>query len=162
MSDHARLAQLEAEHVELVLRRFDRSDAWDLGRSIAERALNEGFPVAVDVRTSTGILFHASLPGATADNDVWATKKAATALRFETSTALLEARIENGGRDMYEPGWLDPVDYAVAGGAVPIRVDGVGVVAVATVSGLPSADDHDLAVAGIRSLEIAGPFLDGV
>lgn len=152
MRDHARLAQLETEHLELVLRRFDRRDAWALGRWIAERALSEGFSVAVDVRTSSGILFHASLPGATADNDVWAAKKAATALRFETSTALLEARIENGGRDMYEPGWLDPAIYAVAGGAVPLRVDGVGVVAVATVSGLPSADDHDLVVDSIRNL----------
>ncbi|KAA0959840.1 hypothetical protein FQ142_13305 [Microbacterium sp. ANT_H45B] len=152
MSDHARLAQLEAEHGDLVLRRFDRRDAWYLGRAIAERALTDGLPVAVDVRTSSGILFHASLPGATGDNDVWAGKKAATALRFEASTALLEARIENGARDMHEPGWLDPAAYAVAGGAVPLRVDGVGVVAVATVSGLPSADDHDLVVAGIRGL----------
>ncbi len=153
MTDDTRIAQLEREHVELVLRRFDRRDAWELGRSIAERAVAEGHPVAVDVRTSSGILFHASLPGATADNDVWAAKKAATALRFETSTALLEARIENGGRDMYEPGWLDPAVYAVAGGSVPVRVEGVGVVAVATVSGLPSADDHDLVVDGIRSLQ---------
>lgn len=152
MTDAARLEQLEAEHVELVLRRFDRRDAWELGRAIAERALADGHPVAVDVRTASGILFHASLPGATADNDVWAAKKSATALRFETSTALLESRIENGGRDMHEPGWLDPAVYAVAGGAVPIRVESVGVVAVATVSGLPSADDHDLVVAGIRSL----------
>lgn len=154
MSDEARLAQLEREHVELVLRRFDRKDAWELGRAIAERALAEGHPVAVDVRTSSGILFHASLPGATGDNDVWAAKKAATALRFETSTALLEARVENGGRDMHEPGWLDPATYAVAGGAVPIRVNGVGVVAVVTVSGLPSADDHDLVVEGIRALRL--------
>lgn len=152
MSDQTRIAQLEKEHVELVLRRFDRRDAWELGRSIAERALAEGHPVAVDVRTPSGVLFHASLPGATADNDAWAAKKAATALRFETSTALLEARIEQGGRDMYEPGWLDPVVYAVAGGSVPIRVDGVGVVAVATVSGLPSSDDHDLVVEGITGL----------
>lgn len=152
MTDQTRLAQLEKEHVELVLRRFDRAEAWQLGRSIAERALAQGAPVAVDVRTASGILFHASLPGATADNDAWVQKKAATALRFETSTALLEARVASGGRDMFEPGWLDAVTYAVAGGAVPIRVEGVGVVAVATVSGLPSADDHDLVVEGIAAL----------
>jgi len=35
---------------------------------------------------------------------------------------------------------------------VPVRVEGVGVVAVATVSGLPSADDHDLVVEGITAL----------
>lgn len=150
----ARLAKLEREHIELVLRRFGREEAWELGRSIAEHALTEGNPIVVDIRTSGGILFHASMPGATTDNDVWVAKKAATALRFETSTALLEARVASGGRSMYESGWLDPAVYAVAGGAVPLKVDGVGVVAVATVSGLPSADDHDAVVGGIRALRL--------
>lgn len=150
------LARLEAEHLDLILERFDRADAWRLGSSIAERALRESYPIAVDVRTASGVLFHASLPGATSDNDSWAEKKAAAALRFETSTALLEARIEAGGRDMFEPGWLDPAVYAIAGGAVPIRVRGVGVIAVATVSGLPSADDHDTVVDGLKGLQLPG------
>ncbi|WEK61525.1 MAG: heme-degrading domain-containing protein [Candidatus Microbacterium colombiense] len=152
MSDDGWLKRLEAEHLELELTRFDRADAWHLGRAIAEHALAGSHPVAIDVRTAGGILFHASMPGATADNDEWVRRKAATALRFETSTALLEARVAAGGRDMFEPGWLDPAVYAVAGGAVPIRVSGVGVVAVATVSGLPSADDHDLVVQALTEL----------
>lgn len=154
MSDEAtaRLAVLEKQHRELRVKRFCRKDAWVLGSYLAERALAESHPVVVDIRTAAGILFHASLPGATPDNDDWAARKAATALRFETATALLEARIEAGGRDMYEPGWLDPVTYAVAGGAVPIHVTGVGVVAVVTMSGLPSAQDHDTVVDGILEL----------
>lgn len=152
MIDDAWLARLEAEHLALDLPRFDRRDAWRLGSSIAERALAAAHPVAIDVRTASGILFHASMPGATADNDEWVRRKAATAFRFETSTALLEARVVAGGRDMFEPGWLDPAEYAVAGGAVPVRVTGVGVVAVATVSGLPSADDHDLVVQALMEL----------
>ena len=42
--------------------------------------------------------------------------------------------------------------YTLAGGAVPIRVAGAGVVAVATVSGLSSQDDHALVVEGLRGL----------
>ena len=153
MSAEARLEYLEEQDRTLVLPRFDRKDAWELGRFLAEKAIVEGYPVVVDVRTASGILFHASLPGATSDNDSWAAKKAATALRFETSTALLAARIQNGGRDLHEPGWLDRATYAVAGGAVPVRVEGVGVVAVATLSGLASDDDHDTVVDGILALE---------
>ncbi|PRA79713.1 heme-degrading domain-containing protein [Microbacterium sp. MYb66] len=154
MSDEAkaRLAELEEQHETLTVERFERSDAWELGRYLADKALAAGYPVAVDVRTAAGILFHASLPGATSDNETWVAKKAATALRFEAATALLEARINAGGRDMYEPGWLDPGTYAVAGGAVPIRVRGAGVVAVATVSGLASDQDHDLVVDAIKEL----------
>ena len=153
MSAEARLEYLEEQDRTLVLPRFDRKDAWELGRFLAEKAIVEGYPVVVDVRTASGILFHASLPGATSDNDSWAAKKAATALRFETSTALLAARIQNGGRDLHEPGWLDRATYAVAGGAVPVRVKGVGVVAVATLSGLASDVDHDTVVDGILALE---------
>lgn len=151
-NDAAWLARLEAEHTELELERFDRGDAWRLGSLIAEKALQESYPVAIDVRTSAGVLFHASMPGATADNDEWVARKAATALRFETSTALLEARAATDDRDMFADGWLDPVKYTISGGAVPIRVKGVGVVAVATVSGLPSADDHDTVVQALKEL----------
>lgn len=155
MTDDEWLSRLEHEHIELELDRFDRADAWRLGRAIAERGLAESASIAVDIRTASAVLFHASLPGATADNDSWVAKKAATALRFETSTALLEARVAAGGRDPMEPGWLDAATYAVAGGAVPVRVRGVGVVAVATVSGLPSADDHALVTDALRELRDA-------
>ena len=47
---------------------------------------------------------------------------------------------------------LSGADYADSGGAVPIRVKGVGMVAVATVSGLPQVEDHKLVVRGIRAL----------
>ena len=39
---------------------------------------------------------------------------------------------------------LSVARYTTHGGAVPIRVRGVGQVAVATVSGLPQAEDHAL------------------
>ncbi len=155
MSAEEWLARLEAEHRELELTGFDRADAWQVGSALASRALREGMPVAVDIRTSAGVLFHASLPGATADNDEWIRRKSATALRFEASTALLAARTDAEGRSMFEPGWLDPAEYTIAGGAVPVRVRGVGTVAVVTVSGLASEVDHDLVVQALRELAAA-------
>ncbi|GAA1447557.1 heme-binding protein [Leifsonia poae] len=147
-----RIAQLEAEEAGLVLTGFDRRDAWELGSRLARIAVEQGLPVVVDIRTSTGILFHASLPGATADNDSWVEKKSRTALRFELSTALLTAQAERDDIPFLSPGWLDPAVYTLAGGAVPIRVAGVGVVAVATVSGLASDVDHQLVVDAVREL----------
>jgi uncharacterized protein (UPF0303 family) len=45
---------------------------------------------------------------------------------------------------------LDPADYAAHGGAFPVRIRNVGVVAVVTVSGLPQAEDHALVVTALE------------
>jgi uncharacterized protein (UPF0303 family) len=87
-------------------------------------------------------------PGVTADQEVWIERKAALVQRMEASGALVEARFD--GFDPGSIGWLDH-RYAITAGAFPIRVRGVGVVAVATASGLASQDDHDLIVEGIRA-----------
>lgn len=148
------IERLEAEEVALVLPRFDRADAWRLGTLITERAMAEGLGVAVDIRRSGHVLFHASLEGATADNDEWIRRKSALVLRFEASSLLLTRRFAASGRDPFDSavGWLDHDDYVLAGGSVPIRVDGVGVVAAATVSGLAQEVDHALVVDALRTL----------
>ena len=63
----------------------------------------------------------------------------------------LAERLSQLGADPYAPGWLDPVDYAVTGGSVPVRVAGAGVMAAVTVSGLASEDDHRLAASCMRA-----------
>lgn len=142
-----RRAELERQHKELTLPRFDLEDAWRVGSWVAEAGLAAGHPIAVDIRRPGHVLFHAALPGAAPDNDVWVAQKSTACLRLEMSTALMTLRFEERGLDPLR-GWL-PDDAIAAGGSVPVRVDGVGVVAALTVSGLASDDDHDLAVAAL-------------
>lgn len=144
-----RRAVLERQHRELVLPRFELADAWAVGAWIVERALAAGHAIAVDIRRPGHVLFHAALPGATPDNDVWVAQKSAACLRLEASTALVSLRFAEAGLDPLR-GWL-PEGSIAAGGSVPVRVAGVGVVAALTVSGLASDDDHDLAVAALAS-----------
>ncbi len=42
-------------------------------------------------------------------------------------------------------------EYAAHGGAFPVRVEGVGIVGVVTVSGLAQGDDHALVTEALRS-----------
>jgi uncharacterized protein (UPF0303 family) len=125
---------------------------WLLGSRLAERARRDRHAVMIDIRRPASVLFRAAMPGTTADQDSWIERKSATAFRFESSTLLVGLRMQADGRDPFADGWLDPVTYTLAGGAVPIRVSGAGVVAVATVSGLSSQDDHALVVDELRSL----------
>ncbi|MGA1836671.1 heme-binding protein [Herbiconiux sp. 11R-BC] len=149
----ARIAELEAELEELVLPAFSRLDAWRLGNIITATALDAGHRVATDIRTPAGlVLFRSALEGTTADQETWIAGKARTVLRLETSSALAAARFAEGGIDAAGMGWLPFPEYALAGGSVPVRVAGTGVVAAVTASGLSSDDDHALVVAGLREL----------
>jgi uncharacterized protein (UPF0303 family) len=147
MSDDL-IEQLERQEQELVLTRFDNADAWWLGGLLWELAGDR--PVAIDIRRGTQQLFHAAKPGAVADNDRWIERKVRVVERFGASSFLVGRRLAAAGKQLDAGAGLDPADYAAHGGAFPIRVLNVGVVAVVTVSGLPQAEDHALVVAAIR------------
>ncbi|GAA1056871.1 hypothetical protein GCM10017608_11130 [Agromyces luteolus] len=147
-----RIETLRAEEGELVFPAFGLTEVWRLGARIVERAMQAGFKITVDIRKPGAILFRAALPGSTPDQQFWVDGKSATALRLERSTAVLEAEFGEMGFDPASIGWLPREQYVLGGGSVPIRVSGVGVVAVATVSGLASDEDHDLVTECLREL----------
>lgn len=152
----ARITELQRHEEELVFASFTYADAWRLGSLLAERGLAAGHAIGIDIRRPGLILFRAALPGATADQEEWIRRKSASAFRFESSTALLHARFTAAGADKTLEGSLNPAEYSMSGGAFPIRVFGAGVVAVITVSGLASDDDHQLVVDAITEYLAAG------
>ena len=145
------IEELEAEWAELVLQGFDEGTALKLGRILVDLAVAGNLPVVIDIRTPDRTLFHAAMPGSAPLNDLWARRKSATALKFHEASLLVGARNRERGATLERHG-LDLLEYADHGGAVPVRVAGVGVVAAATVSGLPQVDDHRLVVRGLRLL----------
>jgi uncharacterized protein (UPF0303 family) len=144
------IADLEAEAAATVLGRFDELAALRLGQILVDLALAEELPVVIDIRTPDRTLFHAGLPGSTPLNDLWTRRKSNTALRFHQSSLLVGARNRAGGRTLESEG-LSLAEHADHGGAVPIRVRDVGVVAAATVSGLPQIEDHRLVMRGLTA-----------
>lgn len=147
----ADIAALEAEAARLVLPRFSDETALRLGLVLVELARNQRLPVVINIRTPDRTLFHASLPGATPLNDLWARRKSNTTLLFQEASLLVGARNRAKAETLAKRG-LSAEDHADHGGAVPIRVKDVGVVAVATVSGLPQIEDHRLVVRAITAL----------
>lgn len=142
---------LEAEAAALVLPAFSEETALRLGLDLVEFARADGLPVVINVRTADRTLFHAALPGSSPENDAWARRKSNVALHFHAPSLLVGARLRAKERTLADQG-LPATDYAAHGGAVPIRVQGTGVVAVVTVSGLPQVEDHRLVVQALRRL----------
>lgn len=145
MSDEL-IAELERQERELVLSRFDHADAWVLGGLLVNLAGGRGLPVAIDIRHGTQQVFHAGLAGSTADNDAWIERKVRVVQRYGASSYLVGRRMAAKGVELDASMGVDPALYAAHGGAFPIRIAHVGIVAVVTVSGLPQADDHALVV----------------
>lgn len=151
MTEFPTLSELQAEADDLILPQFSETEALVLGGILAEMASTGGMPVVINIRSANRTLFHAALPGSAPLNDLWARRKSATALMFHESSLMVGTRHRDKGETLAKHG-LSEADYADHGGAVPVVVAGVGMVAVATVSGLPQLDDHRLVIEGLRRL----------
>ncbi|GIF22263.1 uncharacterized protein (UPF0303 family) [Actinoplanes tereljensis] len=143
------LEELEEQERDLVFDGFSNADAWRLGCLLVELAGDK--PVAIDIRRGTQQLFHAGLEGSTADNDAWIARKVRVVERYGASSYLVGRRLAAKGQELDAGMGVNPADYAAHGGAFPIRIRNVGIVAVVTVSGLPQAEDHALVVQALRA-----------
>lgn len=145
------IAALESQERELVFARFDNADAWRLGCLLVELAQERELGITIDVRRGTQQLFHAALPGTTADNDSWVERKVRVVERFGASSYLVGLRAVAKGTTFAVQHDLSLQQYAAHGGCFPVRVADVGVVGTVTVSGLAQTDDHALVVEALRT-----------
>ena len=126
------------------LKKFEQTDAWNLGVIAHDLAAERNYPIAIDIRQDKTSLFTVRLPGATEVNLDWARRK--RNLTLLTGVASWEHdKARKAGHDILIEQNLDPTEYASHGGCVPIIVNGE-IVATFAISGLPSKDDHEFAV----------------
>lgn len=153
MSQDARetLARVEAQEREIVLRRFDLTDAWALGSRMREAAVADALPIVIGITLGEARVFHTALPGSSADNDGWLDRKTRVARRYGRSSYRVGLSFRAAGKDFDTDGRLDTTLFAAHGGVFPITIEGVGVVGTVGVSGLPQADDHAFVVEHLRA-----------
>jgi uncharacterized protein (UPF0303 family) len=140
------ISRIAAQEQKLVFQSFDESIAFSLGSAIRVAAEAGGHSIVVDIRLWDRPLFYAAMAGTTADNVEWVRRKIGMTRRFHKASYRLALEYRIAGKLLSCDIGLDPMDYCLAGGCVPIRVAGIGSVGAATVSGVPEWIDHALVV----------------
>jgi uncharacterized protein (UPF0303 family) len=156
--DDRLLTQVHGEEAELQFQRFDNADAWELGCWLVATGLEREQPIAISINFGRQRVFHAALPGSSADNDAWIDRKFRSVEHFGTASLAVGASFRSRGRDFATESGLDPRKYSCFGGAFALRVNGrlIGVVGV---SGMSELEDHALVVEALRSAPLVD--LDG-
>ncbi|KAJ5773322.1 hypothetical protein N7457_008218 [Penicillium paradoxum] len=155
---------------------FTADTAWQLGTALRDRILalpaGQRKPALVSIAL-TGVPLHVVFQSATEsgtipDNENWVRRKRNTVLRFGVSSWAMRQKTVGGleagaSADQIEAAFVKKYavpsatggavadEYAIHGGAYPIRVRGVdGVIGVVVVSGLKQEDDHQVVAETIK------------
>ena len=139
-------ANLLKEEVVLTLPSLTNLDAVEIGQIATKLGLDRKLPIAVEVRVGDWIVYHASLPGSTPENDWWIGRKARVVKLKQHSTMYERVLAEEQGIDWHKENNVLDETHAIHGGGLPLITKEDGCVGVLIISGLPQVDDHLLGV----------------
>ena len=138
--------QLLNEELILTLPSLDHAGALGIGEIAKSLGVSSNLPIGVEVRLGNWIIYHASLPGSTPENDWWMSRKARTVMLKHHSTMYERVRAEERGVDWHKENNLPDETHAIHGGGLPLITKKDGFVGVLLISGLPQVEDHLLGV----------------
>jgi uncharacterized protein (UPF0303 family) len=142
---------LAAHDAELRFERFGHADALAVGRRLVDLATERGLAVTVGLWLGDQRVFHAAMPGTSADLDQWIDRKVALVRRYDASSMTTKLRLNGYGVTEPLPVLgLDPAQHTISGGAVPIRIHGT-TVGIAVASGTDDESEHLLVVEALRA-----------
>ncbi len=139
-------SQLLVEEQILTLPSLSAAEALEIGEIAKSLGVARNLPIATEVRLGDWIIYHASLPGSTPENDWWMSRKARTLMLKHHSTMYERVSAEERGVDWHEENNLLDETHAIHGGGLPLITKDDGFVGVLLISGLPQVEDHLLGV----------------
>jgi len=138
--------QLLNEEQILTLPTLDLAGALEIGEIAKSLGMERNLPIATEVRLGDWIIYHASLPGSSPENDRWIIRKARVVLLKHHSTMYERVSAEERGVNWHKENNLLDQTHAIHGGGIPIITKDDGFAGVLLISGLPQVEDHLLGV----------------
>jgi uncharacterized protein (UPF0303 family) len=152
MHDMPSLEELQEEQRSLELPEFHYDFVWQLGSRLYQRARENHFPVAIEIRHGSDLVFAMLAPGATIDNFDWTRRKSAVVHRFHRSSLFAKLEAQSKNYDFNTRFRLPPGDFAAGGGGVPLILKGGVFIGSVGISGLPDVQDHKLVTGCLAEL----------
>ena len=137
--------QLLDEEQILKLPSLSNNDAIEIGQIAVTLGSQRKLPIAIEVRISDWIVFHASLEGSKPENDWWINRKVAVVMLNHHSTMFERVSAEERGVDWHKENGVTDETHAIHGGAIPLITE-EGFQGILVISGLPQVEDHLFAV----------------
>ena len=122
------------------------ANALEIGEIAKSLGVLKNLPIAVEVRLGDWIIYHASLPGSTVENQGWIDRKARVVMLKHHSTMFERVSAQERGVDWHKENNLLDETHAIHGGGLPLITKDDGFVGVLLISGLPQVEDHLLGV----------------
>jgi uncharacterized protein (UPF0303 family) len=138
--------QLLLEEINLTTQSVRIEDALLIGEIASLKGKVRELPIAIEVRLGDWIIYHASLPGSTVENQGWIDRKARTVMLKHHSTMYERVSAQERGVDWHRENNLPDETHAIHGGGLPLITKNEGFVGVLLISGLPKVEDHLLGV----------------
>ena len=139
-------SKLLQEEELLLLPSLEVDDALEIGEIAKSLGVLRILPIAVEVRIRDWVIYHASLPGSTTENQSWIDRKARVVLLKRHSTLFERVSAEEREIDWHKENNVEDETHAIHGGGLPLITKDEGFKGVLLISGLPQVEDHLLGV----------------
>ena len=131
---------------------FNAKLAFEIGKRIAEYAIENNKQVCVDIFAYGKTLFHFASDKCIPDNDNWLRRKRNTVLYFGHSSKFISYKLNSDASLIASKYGKEIKDFAVIPGGFPIIVEGCGLVGAICVSGMKPEEDHQLVLDAISEV----------
>lgn len=145
------LERLALQEQRLQFDAFDQGTAWTLGTNIKALCEAAGVALAIEIRLAKDTVFYYAMPGTGPGNADWARRKRNLVELSQASSYAIGLKLEQEKSSLEEKQGLPLRDFTAHGGSFPIRVRGVGMVGVVTVSGIPQREDHAMVIKALAA-----------
>jgi uncharacterized protein (UPF0303 family) len=134
--------ELIREERALMLSKLEIVDALEIGELAKSKGSERNLPIAIEVRIDNWIIYHASLPGSTSENQWWIDRIARVVLLKHHSTLYERVSAQERGVEWHKENNLKDETHAIHGGGLPLITRDKGFAGVLLISGLPQVEDH--------------------